>query len=293
MEVTLLHPEETQESNSSIETVVEITEESVETPETDEAQKEQTEATETVAEPTVEIDGEQVPISEVKRLREEYKNDSNWKDKNRRTSEELNAQRKELAQLELIKPLIEQHPEILQQLFTPKQNQNFETELQAHLSQEPDATQDWNAWRAWNFKKDELAVKVSEERAVNRLRTENLKRDADDHNLRLSNQAAKDFVDSGKATREEVQEMANWIVANIKDKNGRYPDNAFDIAYKATMNSDKEIRQAKLDATKSVQKSIEKAKPADSVNGANKRDQMTAEDIEEQEFIARAKAKVR
>src|SRR5437867_3094208 len=90
----------------------------------------QTPETETPAapapvEPTFDIDGEKLTASQIKELREKYERDSKWIQSNEARAAELNRQEEELRQIRAFKGLVDQRPDVLQQLIQPPPQRNF------------------------------------------------------------------------------------------------------------------------------------------------------------------------
>ena len=271
-----------------------------ETVETTESQAEETEETvteqpseeapaeEETQEPTVEIDGEQVPLSEVKRLREEYKNDSAWKDKNRRESEALNRDKKELESLKLLKPLLEQRPDIIKEILQPKRD--VDAEVREHYARRPDPYADPQAFANWEYMKDQL-LREQTTQAISKQSQERLsQQEAQRHNDDLFQKGVSSYLEEKVVDQSDFMEMQRWILENVKDKSGKYPMNAFDIAYTA-LYSDRKARKEKVNTVKSILKSQEKAKPA--VSKGTQKAQESDNDLSEAEraFVSEVQAR--
>jgi hypothetical protein len=280
-----------EESNvASQDETVETTEsQAEETEETvTEQPSEETPAEEETQEPTVEIDGEQVPLSEVKRLREEYKNDSAWKDKNRRESEALNREKKELESLKLLKPALEQRPDLIKELLQPKRD--IDADVRAHYARRPDPYADPQAFANWEYMKDQLLREQTTE-ALNKQSEARLsQQEAQRHNDDLFQKGVSSYLEEKVVDQSDFMEMQRWILENVKDKNGKYPMNAFDIAYTA-LYSDRKARKEKVNTVKSILKSQEKAKPA--VSKGTQKAQESDNELSESEraFVAETAAR--
>lgn len=254
------------EEQSNVADPKETVEETTEVAGTEQPEKTQTEqpSTETATEeetqePTIEIDGEQVPVSKVKQWKEEYAQDSKWKDKNRRESEALNQQKREYDSLKLLVPALQQRPDILQELLQPKRD--IDAEVQAHYRRKPDPYADPQNSAAWEYQKDQLLLEQAAQRqntiAMQHLAQEEAKRNNDD----LFGRGVEKFLEAKKVDVGEFQDMQRWILENVKDARGKYPMNAFDIAY-AALYGDRKVRSEKVEAVKTVLKSQAAAKPA-------------------------------
>lgn len=269
---------ETAESQAE-ETEETVTEQpSDESPDTEESQ-----------EPTVEIDGEQVSLSEIKKLREEYKNDSAWKDKNRRESEALNREKKELESLKLLKPVLEQRPDIIKELLQPKQR-DIDVEVREHYARRPDPYADPQAFANWEYRKDQLLREQTTAALQKQAETRIAQQEAQRHNDDLFQKGVTSYLKEKTVTDGEFMEMQRWILENVKDQNGKYPMNAFDIAYTALF-SDRKVRSEKVNTVKQILKSQEKAKPAVQKGSQKAQESETELSESEQGFVAEMNAR--
>jgi hypothetical protein len=278
----------TQESNAEVKTVETVSQETVASEETQAKAEAQT-AVETAKEQEFEVDGEKLTASQIRELKKNYANDSSWKDKNRRESEELNKRSQKVSKLELIAPLIEQRPEVLQQLFAPKQERNFQAELNALDAQRPNWQEDFPAYEAWKERRQEIKDAAKEQEFRSKARQDYLGGLAEQHNLNLDKEAKARYVDTGKITEEDMTKMAMWVARTIKpDANGSYPPESYDLAYN-TIYGEKESRLGKLDAAQRTIQQIDKAKPADTEKGARKAEvQKTERELEDERFVEEA-----
>lgn len=243
---------ETQAANAAG-TTEQLPSETTETQDTATTEVETAKVESTSDEPTdavafVELDGEKIPLSQLKKWKEDFSNDSKWRDKNRRESEELNRKRQELAPLELLKPYLEQRPEILQQILTPPKQRNYESELTAHYGKRPDGT-DYNAYVQWEQGRDQLIREQAKTEALFEARTVLSQEAARSFNNSLEADARTKYVDGGKLTHEEFGRAINWIVENVNLSKGQAPKEAFDVAY-MVLYKDKYERDIKLDASR-------------------------------------------
>lgn len=284
----------TQESNAEVEQVVETaSQEAAASEETQDGKPEaQTAtATEKADEPVFEIDGEKLTASEIRQLKKDRENDSKWKDENRRKAEELNRRAKELGPLELLKPYLEQRPEVLQQLFAPKQERNLQAELSALDAKKPDPYQDFNGYETWREQRQEIKDAIREREVLKHAEQRYMSSLAEQHNLSLEKEAKARYVDSEKVSAEDFRgPMTQWIVQTLKpDANGRYPAESYDLAYKV-LYGDKEMRAGKLEATQRMITQLDKAKPADTVHGARKAEvPKTEKELEDEAFVEEAR----
>lgn len=241
---------------------------------------------ETKEEPLVELDGEKVPLSEVKKWKQDYANDSKWRDKNRRESEQLNRQRKELAALEVLKAQLK--PEDLARIIQPQKPRDLDGELKTLYNQRPE--QFTPEYAEWEFKVQTLRDEKLRQSILDAQHSESLKREAEAHNQRVQEKAFEKLDKEGYSEDEKV-EMAKWIVTNVRDTQGKFPENSFDLAVHA-LYPEREVRQAKLEATKKVTESIRKAVPASGGSGNNHRtEQLSPEEEEDSRFLAAIKAR--
>lgn len=240
-------------------------------------------------EPKVKIGEKEYTPSQVKKWEEDYANDSKWKDKNKRESEELNARRKQVADLELLKPLLEQRPEILKSLFTPAPQRDITKELEAHYLQQPDPISYPAESARWNLQRDMLIA----EQVAQRTRAEAYK-SAEETSYRSHNsqiyEGAKE-VYKGKVDDGEFEAMTQWIVANIMPRNNRYDKSHYDVAFR-TLYPDKFVTETKLDDTKKRVAPIVKSRMSAGDDGTRKTErQTTPEDDEDADFSSAVKAR--
>jgi hypothetical protein len=281
----------TQESNAGAETVETVSTETAASEETQGAQPEAQTAGETAKEQEFEIDGEKFTASQIRAFKKDYANDSSWKDKNRRESEDLNKRKERVARLELIAPILEQRPEVLQQLFAPKQERNLQAELSALSAQRPDPYTDFPAYEAWQERKQDLKNAIKEEEVLGRAKHEYMRGLAEQHNLSIEKDARERYVNAEKVSEEDFQnKLTPWIVRTLKpDADGRYPAESYDLAYRM-LYGDREVRTGKLEAAQRTVQQIDKAKPADTAPGARRAEtQKTERELEDEAFVEEAK----
>lgn len=244
-----------------------------------------TPATPAPQEPTFDIDGEKLTAAQIKEWKEKYGRDSKWIQTNEERAAALNQQEEELRQLRLIKPLIEQRPDVLQQLFQPPQQRNFETELQQLYAQRPDPYNDPQNYAAWEMRKDQLNSERTASLLEQKNRMDYEQRMAFEHNQQTEKYGKDKYLETKILSPTEFNRMNQWIIENAKAVNNRYPKEAYDIAFKALF-EDKFIASAKLSAT---QKAIAPLKadqrPPASPAIKPPEVQRTDEDIEDDTFV--------
>lgn len=256
-----------------------------------ENQGSEVEATETPikevsSEPTVELDGEKVSLSDVKKWKQDYVNDSKWKSENQRRSEEIKKKERELMEYEFIKPLIQQRPEVLQQLIAPKPERNIDVEIQQLYNQRPDPY-NVEEFARWEYAKDSLIAEKISQQSQQKFQAETQQRESFQHNENIGKVAAEKYVKAGKIGESDFLQLTDWIVNNIVAKNGKYPDDVYDIAYKK-MYEGKWLEDVKLEATKKAVAPILKAKNGAGDNGVAQRSPLTTEQDEEDELFIQA-----
>ena len=292
METTILEAPDTTEVESNVEAPVE-TAPAVDSPEKESEQVEQTNdapAPEESQEPTVELDGEQVPLSELKKMRADFKNDSNWKDKNRRESEELNKKQQRYARLELLEPYLEQHPEIIQQIVQPKPQRDIDRELQEHYNNIPNPDIDPDGARAWALKRDQMILEGSAMKAESQIQSRYQKESVDKQNGEVVSYAQDTYTD--KVGREGLEQIASWVVANMQPKNGAYKKSDVDIAYQVLFR-DKYLQELQVDTAKKVVAPLLKSKP-NGGDGVKKQErQLTPQDADDDSFVQTVRQKLK
>jgi hypothetical protein len=268
MESTVIErPDESEETN--VEEASPETTETVETADTDEVVEEDGqespeetdgEATETSQdEPTVELDGEKIPLSQIRKMRQDYANDSKWTEKNTKRAQELSEKEKRLAKFELLESQLEQRPEVLQELFKPKPQRDFNAEVQAINNARPDPNVDWNGYVNWENARTRLIAEQVAHEQVQQVQAAQSQELARQHNINLLTTSREKYKE--KLSDEEFQQAAKFIEQTILPQNGKYPHNSFDIAY-YTLFADRAIREAKTGVAKNIATSMSKAVPA-------------------------------
>lgn len=244
--------------------------ESVETekqPETVTATTEEEKQPETSQEePEVEIEGEKVTVAQLKEWREAAKNQKEWQKSNTVKAQQIAEDRKRLQQAEMLYDFFQKNPEKFQKIVAPEPARDFNTELETLYQQRP--TEDPNEYWKWEQKKDRLIAEKAAAEAAERVKQQTVQEFSRKHNEDVVRQAAEKYKD--KVSADEFEGMTRWIMENVRPKEGNiYDQKAFDMAY-TILHGDKVVEEAKLNAVKSVARSIEKAKPASGEPGKTK-----------------------
>src|ERR1043165_4293240 len=207
-------------------------------------------------EAVIEVDGEKLTASQIKTLREKYERDSKWIQANEAKAAELNRQEEEVRQTRALKGLIEQRPDILEQLLKPPPERNFDAEMQSLYAQRPDPT-DYQNYANWELAKDKLNREATAAMFESKARSDYEQRMAIEHNNQTEKYGKEKYLETKILTPQEFHRMNQWIIENAKAVNNRYPKEANDIAFKA-LYEDKFLAGVKLTAT---QRAIPPAEP--------------------------------
>jgi len=295
MATTILEADTTVESNVSTEEVKTSPEKEVVT-ETQEVSEQPTQEETPVAtqeEPTFELDGEKLTATQIRKLKEDYENDTRWQAKNRRESEEINNRKRELGPLELIKPYLEQRPDILQEILKPKPTRDFDKELRDHydarenLPRTADGSNyDYRAYTAWELEKDRLTTERASTLSLEAAQKQLHQADVRDYSNNLEQKWNKEYVTSGKLNQEEFLRSLQWIVQNVNARNGKIPEDAMRIAYRELF-EEKYLREVKLEATKKSIAPILKAKQS-VADGKTKQDVVRTDTDEADDSFVKA-----
>lgn len=238
--------------------------------------------------PEVEIGGEKLSAKQILEWKEKYGRDSKWVQQNEARAAELNRQEEELRQLRLLKPYLEQRPDVLQQLILPKQERNYDQELQNLYNNKPDPNIYPNEYLQWELQKDllrdERAIYLSEKKAEARLQQQYSQAE----NMKIETDARAKYLSNGVVSQPEYTKMTEWIFQNVQPRNGVYPKESYDVAFKI-LYEDKFLSQIKLDtAKKQVAPLLRTTNPQD--NGTHKpRVAKTDDDIKDDAFISAMK----
>lgn len=292
MNTTVLEaPDDSSESNVQVTGNEEV--ESTETQKVEETSTADTQETQKEAEEaTIEVDGEKIPLSQLKKWKEDYTNDSKWKANNQRDSETIKRDRErisveanEIAQLRLLKPYLEQRPEILQQLFAPKPTRDYDAELRDLYSKQPDQTMNPQEYVNWQYQKDLLLRdSITQKSSEESRRTAEL-RFAQQHNLDVEQYGQDTYLSKGKVSQGEFASMTQWILENVNPKGGKYDKAAYDVAYK-TLFEDKWLQEKEISAAKKAVSSLSKT-TTDGANGGIRKtkQEVSPQEESDEEFI--------
>ena len=281
MEATILEPPEAQETANVEGSEVEKGPETAEVQKTEETSGAEGQPQETPEEPTVELDGEKIPLSQVKKLKEEYANDSKWQAKNTKRSEELARKEQELATLaKLLVPLVER-------TVPPVPQKDFNAELAALEQKRPDDPFS-PEFKEWDRQRLQLVANIAKENAVQEFEQRFTVREAETNNSRIETDAYAKYSKMGVDEGEFVK-MAQWIKENLQKGPKGYQANCFDIAYRE-LHQEEVMRNEKVKVTDNIRQSVLSAKPAKQETGAVKKTETpTPEEEYDAEFIRRVK----
>jgi hypothetical protein len=245
---------------------------------------EQPEETPAVDEPEYEVEGQRYKASQLKEWKEAADNKDKWQKANTLKAQEIASKRKELEQAEAIYNLVRSDPAKLQKLLAPEPERDYDAELNTLYQQAPDPLDRENYLR-WEFQKDQLLSAKSAERGYKHALAQESQRATKEHNDALVNRAYEKY--KGKMSDEEFVKATEWGVARLAPKDGRMPEEFYDIAY-SVLYGGRDLEQAKLSAAKSVGDSIRRAKPASGETGKlPKQETKSPGDEEDEAFAAR------
>jgi hypothetical protein len=214
-------------------------------------------------EPEVEIEGEKVKVSQLKEWREAAENREKWQKSNTQKAQEIASERKRLAEAEAIYNVLQKDPQKLQKILAPEPERNFDAEWMQIQKERP--TEDPQAYFAWEQKKDQFLMERAAEVASQKARQEAAQETAQKFNNELVGSAYEKY--KGEVDDDGFTTMTQWVKDNLRpSQGGAYPKTSYDIAF-SVLYGDKTVTKAKLEAAKSVAKSIEKAKPASGDTG--------------------------
>lgn len=241
------------------------------------------------AEPTIEIDGKAVPVSKVKQALQDSENDQSWKDKNRRESEQLNAERERLRRAALLEEELARRPEVMQMLYSQTPPRNFDAEIADHYSKRPDEYADPGVRTAWEMKRDALQAEKIQAANAAQIETIAAKKEADAHNDRIFVSAKEKYVTAKKVAEHEFDDMTKWIIGNLNIRAGKAPENAYEVAYR-TLYGDRWERDIRADAVKRTTEPIRKATNGGADAGHTQRTPLPSQaDADDNEFVSRTK----
>ena len=239
-------------------------------------------AGEVADEPLVDIGGgNMVPVSEVQQaLRDQARVKAR--------EQELEARSSRVTEAELYARLLEQRPDLKQQLFAPQATRDFTKELGDHYAQMPDAY-DRDGMAQWSLKRDTLIAEKSTADLEARARIQSVQSEAYAHNERIEGEAKKKYVESGSINAYEFENMAKWILDNVQLKGGKAPAEAFDVAFQV-LHREKFEENIRLDAAGKALGPLGRNKGV--VRGADsgltsRTPAKTSEQMQDDEFIQR------
>lgn len=248
-------------------------------------------------EPAIEFDGKKYTSSQFKEMEKAYTNSTEWQKTNTQRAQEVAEERRQLEEraarvsmLEGLAEKVQTNPDLLKQIFAPRQEKDYDAELNRHWQQRPSDTGS-QEYVNWEYQKDMILAERAEEKATKRASESLISNTAKDHNSTVSIEGFSKYKD--KVSQGEFKQMAAWIQQNVAAPQGRYPKDSYDIAYR-TMYFDKAVSDAALEGAKKSGDALLKAKPADGQNGRKPIDiQKTQTDLDDDEFIAEANARGR
>jgi hypothetical protein len=234
-------------------------------------------------EPSFELDGEKLTPTQVRDWKKKYDRDTKWVQANEERSAQLKRDETEISALRALKPYLDQRPDVLQQLFTPKQERNFDTEIQQLYQYRPVDTNS-QEYVNWDYQVRNLYAEKAESRASHAAEEKYATQTAQQNNSTIERAAWTTYRD--KVSQDDFVKMADYIKSNIRqDKFGAYPENCFDIAYRS-LYWDKEIERTRLESAQKAAKTISNAKPANPIQGVNKpRVELTEDDEADERYV--------
>lgn len=233
------------------------------------------------------VEGEKVTAAQIKEWKEKYGRDSKWVQSNEARAAELNRQEEELRQLRALKPLLDQRPDVIQQLVQPRQQRDFDAELRNLYANRPDPNIDYNGYLNWEYQKDTLNREATAYTLQKQTEQKYLTQKAEEENSRVIDYGKQKYLDSKTVDASEFVRMTNWIDHNYKTQNGIVPKEAYDIAFKVLF-EDKFLSQVKIDTAKRAVSPLLKTTQSD--NGINKpRVAKTEQDLQDDSFISAMK----
>jgi hypothetical protein len=106
-------------------------------------------------EPTFEVKGQRLNATQIKEALDAQRNRDEWQKSNTRKAQELAEERKRLQEADYIAGKIKEHPEVLQKLFTPEPQRNFDADWQNLIATRP-VDQYSQEYVQWERAKDQL-----------------------------------------------------------------------------------------------------------------------------------------
>lgn len=235
----------------------------------------------------VEIDGQRLSAAQIKDAMAALANREAWQKENTRKSQEIAEQRraweKEQQEILFLKKKLEEKPDVVQKIFAPEAERNFEAELQELYSRKPQDPFS-QEYVQWEFTKDRLNREIAKTEALRESQSVLLRSTAADHNSNVEKSSWEKY--RGKVSWEEFRDMAAWVLENVNARGGKYPQNSFDMAYQM-VHPEKFQEEIKLSAVKAANDSLTKAKPAGEPGVQKPHDKLTPEEQSDEEFVKR------
>jgi hypothetical protein len=234
-------------------------------------------------EPSFEVDGEKLTPTQIREWRKKYDRDTKWVQANEERSAQLKRDETEISALRALKPYLDQRPDVLQQLFTPKPERNFDTEIQQLYQYRPLDTGS-QEYVNWDYQVRNLYAEKAEARASHAAEEKYATQTAQQSNSVIERAAWTAYKE--KVSQEDFVKMADYIKGNIRQGQfGAYPENCFDIAYRSLF-WDKELERTRLETAQKAAKTISNAKPANPIQGVNKpRVELTEDDEADERYV--------
>ena len=221
----------------------------------------------TEEEPIVEVDGQRLTATQIKEALDSAKNKAEWQKSNTQKSQEIaeerrriESERQELLLGREVAARLKTRPDLANVLFAPEAVRDPNAEYQALLGQRPQDIYS-QEYQRWEMQKDQLVRDIAKTEALRESEAKVSKYMAEQSNRETETEAVKKYVESSKVSQDEFRQMVNWVGENFQAKNGMFPKNCLDVAYRV-LYSDREVTNAKLETSKAVVRAIEKAKPA-------------------------------
>jgi len=193
-----------------------------------------------------------------------------------------------LAALELLKTQIDKNPEVLQSLFAPKAQRNFDAEIKEHYAKRPDDF-DPAKLSVWEYEKDKLNAERMKAETQAQVESAKGQAEMEIHNQRVGQAAGEKYVASKKVSESDFEAMTQWIVKNINCPGGKAPVNAYDTAYRELF-LDRYERDIRADATKRTVASVTKATSGGADAGLTQRTAPPSpQEADDRDFISAVK----
>jgi hypothetical protein len=240
----------------------------------------------TPEEPSIELDGQRLTATQIKEMKKAQEDRDKWQKANTQRAQELAEKERRLSKYALIDEAVQRNPNVLQTIFTPAPQVDLNADLQAHYNKRP-ADVFAPDYAQWEMQKDLLLSQRAEQRAEEKATARILETEAREHNERIGTEAEKKLRDKGRSV-DEIMDIGRWVAENIKPRNGKYPQNAFEVAEKF-LYGEEDSRSAKLEASRAAANSIQRAVPASGNGVSRNQEPKSPQDDEDSAFIDRIK----